>query len=131
MNTVKISFMGAGSTIFAKNVLGDCMLSEPLRDAHIALYDVDGDRLAESKAMLDALNTNINSERARITTHLGVAERRDALDGAKYVVNAIQVGGYRPSTVIDFEIPKKYGLRQTIADTLGIGGSSGRCGRSR
>jgi len=122
MNTVKISFMGAGSTIFAKNVLGDCMLSEPLRDAHIALYDVDGDRLAESKAMLDALNTNINSERARITTHLGVAERRDALDGAKYVVNAIQVGGYRPSTVIDFEIPKKYGLRQTIADTLGIGG---------
>ena len=122
MDTVKISFMGAGSTIFAKSVLGDCMLSEPLRDSHIALYDIDGNRLAESKAMLDVLNTNTNDGRARITAHLGVEERRDALVGAKYVVNAIQVGGYKPSTVIDFEIPKKYGLRQTIADTLGIGG---------
>jgi alpha-galactosidase len=119
---VKISFMGAGSTIFAKNVLGDCMLSEPLRDAHIALYDIDGGRLQESKMMLDVLNKNTNHGRATITAHLGVENRREALQGADYVVNAIQVGGYEPATVIDFEIPKKYGLRQTIGDTLGIGG---------
>lgn len=119
---VKIAFMGAGSTIFAKNVLGDCLLSEPLREAHIALYDIDGQRLQESKMMLDNLNKNINDDRAIITAHLGVENRREALRGAKYVVNAIQVGGYEPATVIDFEIPKKYGLRQTIGDTLGIGG---------
>ena len=119
---VKITFMGAGSTVFAKNVLGDCMLSEPLRDAHIALYDIDGQRLAESKMMLDNLNHNINLGRATITAHLGVEHRRRALDGSKYVVNAIQVGGYEPGTVIDFKVPKRYGLRQTIGDTLGIGG---------
>jgi alpha-galactosidase len=119
---VKIAFMGAGSTIFAKNVLGDCMLSDPLRDAHIALYDIDGSRLNESKMMLDILNRNTNEERATITAHLGIEDRREALEGADYVVNAIQVGGYEPATVIDFEIPKKYGLRQTIGDTLGIGG---------
>ncbi|HUT19588.1 MAG TPA: alpha-glucosidase/alpha-galactosidase [Anaerolineae bacterium] len=119
---VKITFMGAGSTIFAKNVLGDCMLSDPLREAHIALYDIDGSRLQESKMMLDVLNRNTNEERATITAHLGVESRREALQDADYVVNAIQVGGYEPATVIDFEIPKKYGLRQTIGDTLGIGG---------
>lgn len=118
----KITFMGAGSTIFAKNVLGDCMLRESLQDAHIALYDIDGQRLRESKRMLDTLNQNINQGRARITTHLGVAKRKAALKGANYVVNAIQVGGYDPCTIIDFEVPKRYGLRQTIADTLGIGG---------
>jgi len=119
---LKIAFMGAGSTIFAKNVLGDSMLSEALMGAHIALYDIDGQRLAESKAMLDNLNANINQGRAHITAHLGVESRQEALRGAKYVVNAIQVGGYEPATVIDFEVPKKYGLRQTIGDTLGIGG---------
>ncbi len=98
------------------------MLSQALQDAHIALYDIDGDRLAESGMMLENLNANINANRARITTHLGIPNRREALAGAKYVVNAIQVGGYEPSTVIDFEIPKKFGLRQTIGDTLGIGG---------
>ena len=118
----KITFMGAGSTIFAKSVLGDSMLSEALRDGHIALHDVDGTRLRESRMMLDNLNRNINRKRATITAHLGVRNRRAALRGADYVVNAIQVGGYEPATVIDFEIPKKYGLRQTIADTLGIGG---------
>jgi len=118
----KITFMGAGSTVFAKNVLGDCMLAEPLREAHIALYDIDGERLNESLRMLETLNGNINEGRARITAHLGVEQRREALRDADYVINAIQVGGYRPSTVIDFEIPKKYGLRQTIGDTLGIGG---------
>lgn len=118
----KITFMGAGSTVFAKNVLGDALLTPSLQDASIALYDIDGLRLRESKSVLDALNANLNKGRARITAHLGKANRRAALKGADYVVNAIQVGGYKPSTVIDFEIPKRYGLRQTIADTLGIGG---------
>jgi alpha-galactosidase len=118
----KITFMGAGSTVFAKNILGDSMLRESLQDAHIALYDIDATRLRESKSMLDTLNHNINQDRATITTHLGTAKRKEALKGSKYVVNAIQVGGYDPCTITDFEVPKKYGLRQTIADTLGIGG---------
>ncbi len=118
----KIAFMGAGSTVFAKNILGDCMLSTALQDAHIALYDIDGQRLSESRKMLQTLNANSNKNRAAITAHLGVECRKEALRGADYVINAIQVGGYEPSTVIDFEIPKKYGLRQTIGDTLGIGG---------
>ncbi len=118
----KITFMGAGSTVFAKNVLGDAMLSEALHDAQIALYDIDPVRLRESKKMLEILNTNTNQGRATITAHLGTASRRKALKGAAYVVNAIQVGGYDPCTITDFEIPKHYGLRQTIADTLGIGG---------
>jgi alpha-galactosidase len=118
----KITFLGAGSTIFAKNILGDCMLCESLQDSHIALYDIDATRLRESKSMLDTLNSNINQGRATITTHLGLARRKEALKGACYVVNAIQVGGYDPCTITDFEVPKKYGLRQTIADTLGIGG---------
>ena len=118
----KITFMGAGSTVFAKNVLGDAMLTPALHDSQIALYDIDAARLKESKLMLDNLNANINQGRATITAHLGTENRRAALTGADYVVNAIQVGGYEPSTVIDFEIPKKYGLRQTIGDTLGIGG---------
>lgn len=119
---MKITFMGAGSTIFARNVLGDCMCVESLRDAEMALYDIDGQRLQESEAMLQAINTNINAGRAKIKCYLGVENRKEALHGAQFVVNAIQVGGYEPCTVTDFEIPKKYGLRQTIADTLGIGG---------
>lgn len=119
---MKITFMGAGSTIFARNVLGDCMCVDSLRDAEMALYDIDGERLRESEAMLQAINTNINAGRAKIKCYLGVENRKDALRGARFVVNAIQVGGYEPCTVTDFEIPKKYGLRQTIADTLGIGG---------
>ena len=118
----KITFLGAGSTIFAKNVLGDCMLTESLQDSHIALYDIDEERLEESWLLINALNKNINEGRASVTKHLGEEHRKEALQGADFVVNAIQVGGYEPCTVIDFEIPKKYGLRQTIGDTLGIGG---------
>ncbi|MDR0931795.1 MAG: alpha-glucosidase/alpha-galactosidase, partial [Victivallales bacterium] len=118
----KITFMGAGSTVFVRNVLGDCMCREPLKDSHFALYDIDAQRLKESKLLLDTLNANINDNRATITTHHGVENRKEALRNSDFVVNAIQVGGYEPSTVIDFEIPKKFGLRQTIADTLGIGG---------
>ncbi len=118
----KITFMGAGSTVFAKNVLGDSMLSPALRDFEISLYDIDEKRLNESYEMICALNRNINEGRATISKYLGVPNRKDALRGADFVVNAIQVGGYDPCTITDFEIPKKYGLRQTIADTLGIGG---------
>jgi alpha-galactosidase len=113
--------MGAGSTIFARNVLGDCMSSAVLQDSEIALYDIDGVRLKESEAILSAINKG-KGGKAHIGSYLGVENRRAALKDADFVVNAIQVGGYDPSTIIDFEIPKKYGLRQTIADTLGIGG---------
>ncbi|HZK27027.1 MAG TPA: alpha-glucosidase/alpha-galactosidase [Thermoclostridium sp.] len=119
---VKITFMGAGSTIFAKNVLGDCMRVDSLRDSEICLYDIDSNRLKESELMLRAINRNINENRSTIKTYLGVEQRKDALKSADFVVNAIQVGGYDPCTIVDFEVPKKYGLRQTIADTLGIGG---------
>lgn len=117
----KITFMGAGSTVFAKNVLGDSMATPALRDSEIALYDINSARLEESRKMLEAVNTYFGNH-ATIKAYLGVENRREALRGANYVVNAIQVGGYEPCTVTDFEIPKKYGLRQTIGDTLGIGG---------
>ena len=118
----KITFMGAGSTVFARNVLGDCMCTPALRESEIALYDIDPKRLEESEIILSAINKNTNENRAVIKTYLGVENRREALRGADFVVDAIQVGLYEPCTVTDFEIPKKYGLRQTIGDTLGIGG---------
>lgn len=118
----KITFMGAGSTVFARNVLGDCMCTPALRDSDIALYDIDPKRLEESEIILSAINKNTNEGRATIRTYLGVENRKEALRGADFVVDAIQVGLYEPCTVTDFEIPKKYGLRQTIGDTLGIGG---------
>ena len=114
--------MGAGSTVFARNVLGDCMCSPALCDSEIALYDIDRKRLEDSEIILNAINKNVNEGRARIKTYLGVENRKDALRNATFVVDAIQVGGYDPCTITDFEIPKKFGLRQTIADTLGIGG---------
>ena len=114
----KITFLGAGSTVFAKNILGDCMLVPALEGFEFALYDIDEQRLADSANMLNNLNESMGKD-VEITSYL---ERKEALTGSKYVINAIQVGGYEPSTVIDFEIPKKYGLRQTIADTIGIGG---------
>lgn len=120
---IKITFMGAGSTVFAKNVLGDCLLCDDLRhELEIALYDIDGKRLDESHNLISALNSKYNDGEAKIKSYLGIENRKEALRGADFVVNAIQVGGYDPCTIIDFEIPKKYGLRQTIGDTLGIGG---------
>lgn len=119
---MKITFMGAGSTVFARNVLGDCMCTPALREAEIALYDISEQRLRDSEIILNAINQNVNQGRSKITAYLGAENRKEALRDADFVVNAIQVGGYEPCTVTDFEIPKKYGLRQTIADTLGIGG---------
>ncbi len=117
---MKITFLGAGSTIFAKNVLGDCLLSQTLNDFTVALLDIDQERLEDSFLLISALRDKYKPS-VKVEKYLA-AEAEEALRGADYVVNAIQVGGYEPCTVTDFEIPKKYGLRQTIADTLGIGG---------
>lgn len=114
----KITFLGAGSTIFAKNVLGDCMLSPALQDFELALFDIDEERLKDSENIILSLKQTLGSN----CSVRAYRNRKEALHGAKYVVNAIQVGGYDPCTITDFEVPKKYGLRQTIADTIGIGG---------
>lgn len=114
----KIVFLGAGSTVFAKSVLGDCLLTPALQDFEIALFDINPERLRDSETMLNNIRATSGSK-CRIKAY---TDRKEALRGAKYAINAIQVGGYDPCTITDFEIPKKYGLRQTIADTVGIGG---------
>ena len=98
---VKITFMGAGSTVFAKNVLGDCLCSPALNEAEIALYDIDAERLKDSEMMLSTINHNSNNDRATIKSYLGVENRKEALRNANFVVNAIQVGLYDPCTIID------------------------------
>ncbi|MBK8024395.1 MAG: alpha-glucosidase/alpha-galactosidase [Chloroflexi bacterium] len=114
----RITFIGAGSTVFAKNLLGDILGYPELAESEIVLYDIDAERLSTSeivaRRVADALGAN--------PTISATTDRRRALEGADYAICMIQVGGYKPGTVTDFEIPKKYGLRQTIADTLGIGG---------
>ena len=114
----KIAMIGAGSTIFAKNLLGDILSYPELAGATISLMDIDAERLRTSEVVARRIAQGLDAP----ATIEATLDRRRALDGADYAINMIQVGGYRPSTVIDFEIPKKYGLRQTIADTLGIGG---------
>jgi alpha-galactosidase len=114
----KITFLGAGSTVFAKNVLGDCMLTPALQGFELALFDIDPVRLKDSENIL----SNLKKTTGSTCVIRSYTDRKEALRGAAYVVNAIQVGGYDPCTITDFEIPKKYGLRQTIADTVGIGG---------
>jgi alpha-galactosidase len=116
----KVCFLGAGSTIFARSVLGDCLHVPALKDVDISLVDIDPDRLHVSEVMVNNLNRTLGTH-ATVNAYLPRDAERALVD-ADMVVNAIQVGGYKPSTVIDFEIPKKYGLRQTIGDTLGIGG---------
>src|SRR5699024_5728146 len=114
----KITFLGAGSTVFAKNLLGDCMTVDALQDFEFALFDIDHEKLKDSEMMLKNSKKNLGSS----VEVLSYTDRKEALRDAKYVINAIQVAGYDPGTIVDFEIPKKYGLRQTIADTIGIGG---------
>ncbi len=114
----KIAFIGAGSTIFMKNIVGDCLHFESLRDATFTLMDIDAKRLGESELVVQKMIATMGSG-AQVQTTL---DQRTAVAGADFVVVAFQIGGYRPCTVTDFEIPKSYGLRQTIADTLGIGG---------
>ncbi|MEM8578295.1 MAG: alpha-glucosidase/alpha-galactosidase [Pseudomonadota bacterium] len=115
---MKIAFIGAGSTIFMRNIVGDCLLAPALQDAEFALMDIDSARLSQSEAVARAMVAKTGAG-ATITA---TTDRRRALDGADFVVTAFQVGGYRPCTITDFEIPKAYGLRQTIGDTLGVGG---------
>lgn len=114
----KISFLGAGSTVFAKNLLGDILRYPELAESTISLHDIDAERLRTSEIVAHKV-AQATGTNPKIETTLN---RRESLDGADHAICMIQVGGYKPSTVIDFEIPKKYGLRQTIADTLGIGG---------
>ena len=114
----KITFIGAGSTVFAKNLLGDILSFPELADSTITLFDIDAERLATSEVVARKVGKAVGASPTIET----MTDRRAALDGADYAINMIQVAGYKPGTVVDFEIPKKYGLRQTIADTLGIGG---------
>ncbi len=118
MTFPKITFVGAGSTVFAKTLLGDILSMPALSESTIALFDIDPERLTTSEIVA----RKVAAATGAIPTIRATSDRRAALDGANYVICMIQVGGYRPATVIDFEIPKSYGLHQTIGDTLGIGG---------
>jgi alpha-galactosidase len=115
---MKICFLGAGSTVFAKNILGDCILTPSLDSFNISLHDINEKRLDESYQLISKLNDNY-SGKAHITKEL---DRKKSLENADFIVNAVQIGGYKPATITDFKIPRKYGLKQTIGDTLGIGG---------
>lgn len=114
----KITFIGAGSTVFAKNLLGDILSFPELANSTISLMDIDPVRLKTSEVVAHKM-AEFFEAKPKIEATL---DRRQALDGADYAISMFQIGGYKPSTVIDFEIPKKYGIQQTIADTLGIGG---------
>jgi alpha-galactosidase len=114
----KITLIGAGSTVFARNLMGDILSFPELAGCTLALHDIDEERLRTSEIVAHRLAGTLDVQ----PTIESTTDRRAALDGADYAISMFQVGGYEPSTVIDFEIPKKYGLRQTIADTLGIGG---------
>ncbi len=114
----KITLIGAGSTVFAKNLLGDILSYPELEKSEIWLYDINPERLHTSEIVAQKVAQALGVKPKIVTT----TDPRKALEGAGYAISMIQVGGYKPSTVIDFEIPKKYGLQQTIADTLGIGG---------
>jgi alpha-galactosidase len=114
----KIAFVGAGSTVFARNLLGDILSYDELAGSEIVLFDIDAARLAASERVARRVVTALGASANIIAT----PDRRSALDGADYAINMIQVGGYEPCTVTDFEVPKRFGLRQTIGDTLGVGG---------
>jgi alpha-galactosidase len=107
---MKITFLGAGSTVFARSLLGDCMASPVLAESEIVLYDIDGKRLKESEKIISAINEGLGGK-AKIKSYHGAENRKEALRNSDYVINAIQVGLYEPCTITDFEIPKKYGLR--------------------
>jgi alpha-galactosidase len=113
----KIAFIGAGSVVFTKNLLGDILDFPELHGAEIALHDIDAERLSTAEAMARYV-AQVRGAAPAVTTH---DDRRSALDGADYVINMVQIGGH-PSTLVDFELPTRFGVRQTIADTLGIGG---------
>ena len=106
----KITFIGAGSTVFARNLLGDILSYRELAGSEIALFDIDAERLATSELVARRVADTVGAETKIVAT----TDRRAALDGADYAINMIQVGGYKPATATDFDIPKQHGLRQTI-----------------
>lgn len=114
----KIAFIGAGSTVFAKNLMGDILSYPELQNCTLTLHDINQERLHTSAIVAHKIAKQLGVNPIIETT----TDRRRAVDGAGYVITMFQIGGYKPSTAIDFAIPQKYGLRQTIADTLGIGG---------
>lgn len=114
----KIAMIGAGSTVFVKHLLTDLFLTPEIGAMDIALMDIDPDRLATSGRVAENLVARTGAD-ARVTMS---TDRAPALDGADFVIVMIQVGGYRPATVTDFEVPERLGLRQTIGDTMGAGG---------
>jgi alpha-galactosidase len=114
----RIAFIGAGSTVFMKNIIGDILQLPALSAATIALMDINPERLSESEIVASILISTLGVQ-ARIEKF---TDQRKALQEADFVIVAFQIGGYEPCTVTDFEVPKKYDLRQTIADTLGVGG---------
>ncbi|MDP2779794.1 alpha-glucosidase/alpha-galactosidase [Devosia sp.] len=118
MANPKITFIGAGSAVFMKNIVGDILQRPALGGATIRLMDINPTRLEESEIIAKKLIATLGVS-AKVETF---SDQRQALDGTNFVVVCFQIGGYEPSTVIDFEVPKKYNLRQTIADTLGVGG---------
>ncbi|NOJ24576.1 alpha-glucosidase/alpha-galactosidase [Vibrio coralliilyticus] len=118
MNSPKITFIGAGSTIFVKNILGDVFHKPALKNAHVALMDIDQIRLEESHLVVSKLMNSAGAT-GTISCHL---DQKEALQDADFVVIAFQIGGYEPCTVTDFDVCKRHGLEQTIADTLGPGG---------
>ena len=115
---IKLTIIGAGSAVFTKNIVVDLMHIPQFKKMHISLMDIDETRLKLAKELIDTVSNKLNAN-PKVTLH---TDRKEALRNADFVQTTIQVGGYKPSTVIDFDIPKKYGLKQTIADTLGIGG---------
>src|SRR5689334_4421801 len=115
---LKIALIGAGSIVFTRNLLGDILSYPELANCEFALHDIDEHRLRLAEQVAHRIAGALGAEPVITAT----IDRRRALEGARFVINTIQVGGYRPATVTDFDIPKKYGLRQTIGDTLGIGG---------
>ena len=118
MKAPVVAFIGAGSTVFMKNIVGDILLRSQLAGSQIKLMDIDLKRLSEAKLVADNIVSSLDVP-ARISAH---STQREAIDGADFVITAFQIAGYKPGTIHDFEIPRKYGLRQTIADTLGVGG---------
>jgi alpha-galactosidase len=115
----KICLIGAGSTVFAQNILGDVLSSQSGGDYVISLFDIDPERLKTSEIVALRICEALHLDKVRVEATL---DRRQALQGSDFVILMMQVGGYKPATVTDFEVPKRHGLRQTIADTLGIGG---------
>ena len=115
---IKLTIIGAGSAVFTKNIVVDLLHINSFKNIHIALMDIDEKRLNLAKTLIDVVSSKLNAN-PKITLH---TNRVEALKDADFIQTTIQVGGYKPATLIDFDIPKEFGLKQTIGDTLGIGG---------